>query len=181
MKTKSNFIKQAAIAAVVIALLAGCKSDKYNFLSEEDLTWMVYSVNQTLKFKNDSGDIRLYTISGVFRGYKGDEGSTDEHVNALIVPSAGFASTSSNGILEVVRRSAGAEVVLTWPFFSATAYISSLVPTVDTIGGVPFSDVYTINVLVTDSVNTIEQLKYSRAKGCVQYTEYSGETWTLSN
>lgn len=173
--------KMCKIIAAVFAMsifFFGCKKSTYNKLTEEELTWMVYSENQKISFTSASGNLRKYVVVGIYRGYDKNGSVYDEHVSAGI----GLENDtleSGTGSLSLSKKGSELKVAIGWLHFSATAYITSLSPTLDTIRGVPYNDIYVVDVPITEPGFNVERVKYSRTKGFIQYIENSGEIWTL--
>ncbi len=182
MKTKNILRTTISVVFIAFVFFAGCSSETYHYLQDEDITWMVYSTNQSLTFKNQAGDIRKYSVYNVFRGYTTDQGSNDEHIRAAIDLTSAANPNLKNAQLEIIKRAAGLDVIVSWPHFDNARFISNVVPVNDTINNKIYTDIYIMDNPLPDTLdNNVERIKYSRSQGHVQFIETNGDVWSRTN
>lgn len=179
-----NSLKKSSRSQLVVCLFAvslllnSCKTEKYNFFTPEDLTWMVYSMNDTLVFKNNAGQLRTYKVVDVRRGYL-EDGTHDEHVQAKIDMMNDTNDIVSEGYLYLVRKESGLDVTAGWPYFNKVVNPQENPVGIDTINGKPYNDL----VILSDTVTTgnIKQVSYSKSKGFVKFIQRNGVIWSINH
>lgn len=164
---------------IIAFLISACKKDNYNFFTPEDLTWMVYSVNDTVVFKNNTGQLRTYKVVDVRRGYLETDGTHDEHVDATISMMNDTNENASSGFLYLVKTESGLEVTSGWAYFNKIMNPQQNPVGLDTINGHPYNDL----VVVTDTITTgnVKQVTYSKSKGFVKFIERNNTVWSINH
>lgn len=156
--------------AVIVSACCGCGSDNLYILTEDDLEWVVYDLNETMKFQNSSGAKRTYSVPGKWRG-EGNFACTIAQQNDSIRQSVGKIS--------IIRDGTGLSVNVTWPHHPVTFTPTSLIPVTDSLDGIAYNDVYISVTANTDSIDNIEKVHYSKSAGVIKFFENTGMEWRL--
>lgn len=175
IKTTNIFL----ICLISLALFEGCKSKKYNFFIPEDLTWLVYSQGDSIKFSNSSGQTRTYIVSDVKRGYIEEDGVNNEHVGATILLKNDTNDVYTKGFVYLVKKSEGLLVSAGWAYYPATLYPQEITPVNDTVAGMVYNDVY-----ISRSASTsgdIKEVRFSKTKGFIRFIQNNGKVWSITN
>lgn len=167
-------------ATLLIAslVLYSCKKVVYYDISpEEEAEWMVYDRYEIINFQNSQGEIRTYKVVEKDKAYHNEY---DEYIDASVWL---LNDTLKEGVrvsgLYMKKNSKGLGVWAGLPHFNNTADITKLAPTVVTVQGKNFNDVY---ILPSDpfSVNFddyIDTIYYSKKNGFIRYVDIAGEEW----
>lgn len=177
-------IKTLTLVATValITLLGACKKSTYNQLTEDDMSWLAYKNNEILKFVNDSGDVMNYYITLRTKAYRRDGDTYNEFTTADVLQlydtTAYFAEDSYGGMF-ISRSETGLTASFSWPHFALKGLpLTSLTPSVETIGGIIYQDVYTVDgSAFTDVRNYNSVIWVSKTKGVLQVEDVTGNIW----
>jgi hypothetical protein len=163
-----------------------CNKAKYNKITEEEETaWSIYELNQTFRFISTQGDLLTYNIGGKFKAYYRDGNTYNEYLyTTLYLQGDSSYDVHTNGYkgLFLDKTGDGLSVKIGLPHFYNTARIDDKAPTLQTINGHNYPDVYVVaaNPLHLDSINYIDTIYYSQSFGFLKYVDMYGETYTIT-
>lgn len=176
-------------------------------LTEDELSYLPYEINDSLKFKNSLGDTKLFWVTSKIKGLqKLHEDAMDYNSNYHYVESLTIEFADINGSTQKIEMKTQTRTERTWvqTYFSPPNMVNndSAAITFDSyMDGTKFStstDVYhpsitignqtfyTVYELVNDfdpysSVDNLSRIFYAKNRGIVGMKTQSGEEWFLDN
>lgn len=181
MQTMNKF-QQSILLSFLIALttaLSSCKKYNYTEFTESDKEWMIYSEGQQLKFKNQGGIIRNYTVFNLQRGYFKSGNNYDSYTLNNFKWDAD--TIVANGMFLLDKKGGGTNISFSWPRFSDKAALNTLPQIADSVGGAYYSDLILLVASGTTLINNIDSAWYSKSKGPVRFTDTNGNKWIRQN
>ncbi len=183
---KNNLKTIALILSVVaVSLLGSCKKSSYNQLSDEEMKWLVFKNYEHLNFTDGGSNQLNYVVTLRLKSYQKDGNNYNEFTSANFLQlndTTAYFEEDSHGQLYIFKGSAGLQVTFTWPHFPIkNVALTSLIPSLATIGGINYSDVFILNGTgFTDLRNDVQKIWYSKSKGVLQLQDTAGNTWIRS-
>lgn len=181
MQTMNKF-KHTVLLSVLIAgtvAFSSCKKYNYAEFTESDKEWMIYSEGQQLKFKNQSGAVRNYSVFNLQRGYLKEGNNYDSYTSNNFKWDAD--TLAIYGMFQVDKKGGGTNVSFSWPRFSGKAALNVLPQLADSIGGAYYSDLMLLVASSTSATNNIDSAWYSKSKGPARFTDTNGNNWIRQN
>lgn len=166
-----------------IMITGGCKKVSYHQLSDEDMSWLVYGNNQVDRFTNSNNVTVKYLVTLRTKTYNDNGDVANEFTTAYfqqLNDTSAFIRSDGYGQLYIYKQEDdNLLVALTWPHFPLQGVpLNNQVPTLATIDGVNYADVYIINgSAFTDARFYISKIWYSKSTGVLQYEDRNGVTW----
>ncbi len=171
---KAILLSLSGIGLLSLVLLA-CKKYYYTEFTESDLQWLIYNEGQQLKFKNQNGIQRHYTVFNLTRGYLKEGNKYD----ALYYNYFKWNDDTLNikGDFRIDKKGGGTNIFFSWPRLSGKAYLHLMPSFSDTIAGTYYSDLMLIITSGLTATHNIDSLYYSKTKGPVRFTDTDGNEW----
>jgi hypothetical protein len=175
-KLKHSIILSALVFGTVI--MQSCKKYNYTEFNESDKEWMIYSEGQQLKFVNQAGIIRNYTVFNLQRGYFRSGNNYDAYTLNNFKWDAD--TITANGMFLLDKKGGGTNISFSWPRFSGSAALNALPQASDSVGGAYYTDLILLTSTSTTLTNNIDSAWYSKSKGPVRFTDTNGNKWIRS-
>jgi len=170
------------LSVLLMTLLGACKKGEYYQLTDEEMTWLVFENYQVIKF-TDGGTKRMdYIVKLRSKAYERDGDNYSEFTSALfeqLNDTAAYFQEDSRGELYIFTGASGFLVTFSWPHFPVRGVpLTSLTPTLATIDGINYSDVFVMDAsALTDLRFYIKKIWYSKSRGILQMEDTGGTTW----
>lgn len=177
-------MKSIFLLIAFIALLASCKKETYNQLTDEDMKWMIYENNDMMRFQNNNGVIDTFIVYNKVKGYVVTGKKYDEYTSCSLYKTTDTLPGNTKGGLKVMRTSDGLFVSIRFPHHAQETFINHITPVaVDTINGIPYYNIYisqadTLNASWTEPV---VQVWYGKDDGFIRFTDLYGNSWEILN
>lgn len=165
-----------------ILLTASCKKITYHQLTEADMSWLVYKNNQIDRYTSGTKSVS-YLVTLRTKSYYDNGDVSNEFTTASfkqLNDTAAYYYKDSEGVLYIYKPDAnGLTVTLSWPHFPLRGVpLTSLIPTLVTVGGINYPDVYIVDASnLTDARFYNSKIWYSKSTGVLQYEDNTGNLW----
>ena len=167
----------------LLAVISGCKKVSYYKLTDEEMLWLSYKNNEVLRFSNGAGLTRIFYVTLRSKAYIKEGDQYNEFTNAhflQINDTTTVFPEDSQGDLYIYKAETGLQVTFTWPHFGLKETpLTSLVPSLENVGGINYPDVYKLNGSgLTDLRNYYSKVWVSKSRGVLKIEDTFGNTWT---
>lgn len=183
MKQKKNFVIFALL--IVTCGIYSCKKTVYNQLNEDEIKWLIYMKGDQLIFSN-SGTLKdTVFVYSRDRGYVRDKPYYNEGASVNFAKQIDTIGGVKVGSVQLKKdNDNNFSVTISFPHFPQSVELTKLVPlAIDTINGLPFTNVYVIEAqaLTTSANNYFNKIYYSRESGFVKLEDIYNRIWYKTN
>jgi len=173
-------LKALFVIVLIPVIFSGCKKPNYVLLSEEDLAWVVYRNNDSMRFVVSSGTAFTSFKAQDNKRYYQHEGN-NYYEGTVITIKPKISGSDAEGAILVQTGQGSTTATLSWPFYYGSVVISSLPLVTDTFSGKIYSDLIIAHSAQPSATNYIKTLYYSKTAGLVRFDDIYNQYWTIKN